>query len=311
MLNVLFAGTPEFAVASLEALAATPVADVVGVLTQPDRPRGRGRRVTPSPVKVSAEAHGLTVLQPDHLDDPAFLASFDALAPDLMVVAAYGRILTQSFIDRPRLGSINVHASLLPRWRGAAPIQRALMAGDSETGITIMRVVRELDAGPIILARALPIGAETSYPELHDALAKLGGETLVAALAQAGPDGFASELPQDPAQVTYAHKITGPDCVVDWHGAAGAIDRQVRALTPRPGAAADVAGFKVKLLAGRPFGGAADAAPGTLVTHGPEGIVVACGEGLYTVSELKPEGKGRMSAAAFSNGYLSRRAAAR
>ena len=311
MLRVLFAGTPEFAVASLAALANAQAADVVGVLTQPDRPRGRGRRVTPSPVKAAAEARGIEVLQPTDLTDPAFLARFDELAPDLMVVAAYGRILTQAFIDRPRLGTINVHASLLPRWRGAAPIQRALMAGDSETGITIMRVVRELDAGPIILCRAVPIGPETTFPELHDALAELGGRALAEALAQAEPDGFASETPQDPAQVTYAHKITAADCLVEWRGDAATIDRQVRALTPRPGATAEVTGITVKLLAGRALGSIPGAVPGSLVRHGAEGIVVACGDGAYAVTALKPEGKGQMSAAEFSNGYLSRRAAAR
>jgi len=309
--RILFAGTPAFAAVSLEALVEHPDIDVAAVLTQPDRPRGRGRRTTPGPVKASAEAHGLTVLQPAALDDPAFLATIDAIAPDLMVVVAFGRLLKTEFIDRPRLGSINVHASLLPRWRGAAPIQRAIMAGDAETGVTIMRVVLELDAGPMILKKALPITPTTTFPELHDALARLGADALVEALAGAGPDGFADEIPQDPAAVTYAHKIGPADCEIDWHADAMTIDRQVRALTPRPGAAARIAEMPVKIVAARPTEHDTGAAPGSVVEAGSEGVTVACGTGALVVTELKPDGRQRMSAGAFVNGYLGRRTAAR
>ena len=297
----MFAGTPDFAVPSLRAVLGRPELHTVAVYTQPDRPAGRGRRLSASPIKQVAQAAGIPVEQPEHVTTPEAQERFAELAPQLLVVAAYGLILPGSFIDPP-VTAINVHASLLPRWRGAAPIQRALMAGDVETGICIMRVVQRLDAGPVWLRHSCTIGSEDTGGSLHDRLAHLGATTLDAALDQF-LDGAVTEIAQDRALVTYAAKLTAADRDIDWTQPALAIARQVRALNPSPAAVTRLAGHEVKILAGHAASAPTDAVPGTVMAHGSDGIIVATGAGSYAVTELQPAGKQRMAAHAFSNGY--------
>lgn len=298
--RVVFAGTPEFAVPSLQALLADGW-PVVGVLTQPDRPAGRGRRLVPGPVKRAALSGGLPVLQPVGLRDAESRASVAALEPELVVVAAYGLLLPQSVLDLPRLGCINVHASLLPRWRGAAPIQRAILAGDGETGISIMRMVRRLDAGPIHLMRRLAIGDQETAGELHERLASLGGEALIAAL----PGIVAGSLPAEPQPetgVTYAAKLEKDEARLDWSLSAARLARQVRAFNPWPVAETSLDGVRVRVwraraLAGDPTAESMPDMPGTLRVDGGRRLKVATGEGWLELLEVQWPGKRVMTAA--------------
>jgi len=303
-MRTVFAGTPDFAVPSLHLLLTRPELDLVGVYTQPDRPAGRGRAVLSSPVKRAAEAAGLPVLQPEKLGPAEAQAAFAALRCELLVVAAYGLMLPATFIEPP-IVALNVHASLLPRWRGAAPIQRALLAGDTVSGISIMRVVARLDAGPVWLRRECPIDAGDTGGSLHDRLAALGAEALATAL-DALRDGNVSEVPQDEQAVTYAHKLTAADRELDWRQDAAALERRVRALQPLPAAVTRLAGQDVKVHAARVVHGPAGAAPGTVVEAGAGGIVVATGAGALALTELQPAGRQRMDAQAFLNGYGAR-----
>ena len=299
--RTIFAGTPDFAVPGLEVLLARPEFEVVAVYTQPDRPAGRGRRLQGSPIKQLALSANLTIEQPEKVTGDEAIARYLDYRPALLVVAAYGLLLPNPFIDPP-ITAINIHASLLPRWRGAAPIQRALMAGDARTGISIMRVVKKLDAGPVWLMRECPITDRTTGGSLHDELAALGGEALDAALDLYLADAVV-ESPQDESLVTYASKLGPPDRDIDWRQPAQAIDRQVRALSPSPAAVTRFNTLEVKVLAGhvsRQTGAA-----GVVLAHGDDGIVVATGDGSYTITELQPAGKQRMSAQAFCNGYGS------
>jgi methionyl-tRNA formyltransferase len=232
MLRIVFFGTPDFAVTSLDGLIGSSH-EVVAVVTQPDRPRGRGQRVTPSPVKARAEAAGLAVLQPDRLRDDAFLEDMRRVAPDLGVVAAYGKLLPESLLAIPRLGMINVHASLLPRHRGAAPIQRAILDGDHETGVTIMRVVKALDAGAMLSKQTTPIDPNETAETLEMRLAEIGATLLVDTLDPL-ERGEVVEVPQDEAAVTYASRIARPDGLIAWDAPARVIHDQVRGLTPWP-----------------------------------------------------------------------------
>lgn len=288
---------------SLRVLLARPELEVVAVYTQPDRPAGRGRRVHVSPVKELATAAGIPVEQPERVTSDEAIAHYLRYQPALLVVAAYGLMLPGPFIDAP-ITAINVHASLLPRWRGAAPIQRALMAGDEETGISIMRVVKKLDAGPVWLKRSCPITAQTSGGSLHDALAVLGGEALHAAI-DIYLSGEIVETVQDEAAVTYAAKLGPADREIDWCQSASAIDRQIRALAPSPAAVTRFKQLEVKILSGHALPDVSDATPGTVVRHDDRGIVVATGAGGYSICELQPAGKQRMSAQSFRNGYGS------
>jgi len=298
-MRVIFFGTPEFAVPSLTALLGSH--EVAAVVTRPDRPSGRGQKVTASPVKAAAEAHGALVLQPTKLADPQWLQDVAALRADIAVVAAYGRLLPQVLLDLPALGFINVHASLLPRWRGAAPVHRAVIAGDQVTGITIMRVVQELDAGPMLAAASTPIGPTDTSETLDARLATVGAELLIETLTRmaAGP---IVEVPQDESQVTYAPKLERHESRVDWARNAVEIDRQIRGLQPWPLAAGVVAGRRVAFLRSTVTDDAAPASPGTVVEAGAAGLVVACSHGAVRITEVLPEGRRAMSAAAFLNG---------
>ncbi len=298
-LRTVFAGTPEFAVPSLEAVLARDDIELVAVYTQPDRPAGRGRRLTPSPVKARAAQAGTEVLQPQRFAAPE-VDAFAALGADLLVVAAYGLILPAGVLQAVRY-PLNVHASLLPRWRGAAPIQRAIMAGDAETGISIMRVVERLDAGPVWLEQRCPIDVRETGGSLHDKLAALGGVALGAAL-DALAAGRIRETPQDDALATYAAKIGAADQQLEWADDAVALERRIRALAPRPGARCRLGGVEVKVLAARVANQADRVSPGT-VQADPGTLRVAAADRWLEIETLQPAGRQRMDAAAFVNGY--------
>ena len=294
--RVIFAGTPDFALASLAALVEAGVSPIA-VLTQPDRPAGRGRKLTASPVKRFALEHSLPVLQPATLrsDDAAeTLASLDA---EIMIVAAYGLILPQRILDLPRAGCVNVHASLLPRWRGAAPIQAALLAGDAETGISLMQMEAGLDTGPVYAMRSTPIDATTTAGELHDTLAALGGRLLVESLPSI-LDGRMAAEPQDDARATYAGKIDTADTVLDWNDTAGALHRRVRAFDPVPGARFVLDGETIKCW--QPRLGTGTAEPGTVLAAGSDGIEVACRDGSLILGRLQRPGRRPVSAGEFA-----------
>ncbi|AXY42557.1 methionyl-tRNA formyltransferase [Halomonas sp. JS92-SW72] len=277
-LSVIFAGTPDFAAESLQALLDSRHR-VTAVYTQPDRPAGRGRKLTPSPVKRLALEHGLPVHQPETLRAPEAQAELAALDADLMVVVAYGLILPGAVLETPRLGCLNVHASLLPRWRGAAPIQRAIEAGDAESGVTIMQMDEGLDTGAMLLVRRTPITATTTGGELHDTLAALGGEAIVEALdALAGPG--LSATPQPEAGVTYAAKLSKAEAELDFRDPAAALAARVRAFNPWPVAWCAFDGDRLRLLMAAASGLRGDeppAAPGTLLAHDGEALRIACG----------------------------------
>lgn len=300
-LRIIFAGTPDFSVPSLEALLAAGQ-EVVAVYTQPDRPAGRGRKLTPSPVKAAALAQGLPVFQPPTLRDERAVADLRALAADLMVVVAYGLLLPQAVLDAPRLGCVNVHASLLPRWRGAAPIQRALLAGDGESGVTIMRMAAGLDTGPLYLLRPLAIAPRETGGSLSDKLATLGAQALVEALPGIA-DGSLIPVPQDDDLANYAHKLSKAEAEVDWSRPAVEIDRLIRAFDPWPVAQTSLEGVSLRLwgseltdLIPPPA-----ALPGQVLAAGKGGIEVATGAGVLRLTRLQPPGKRPMSAAEFLN----------
>ncbi|MBW7901903.1 MAG: methionyl-tRNA formyltransferase [Rhodocyclaceae bacterium] len=295
-MKLIFAGTPEFAVAALAALADAGH-DIALVLTQPDRPAGRGMALQASPVKRLAEARGLPVFQPPTLKDAEAQARLAAVGADAMVVAAYGLILPQAVLDLPRHGCLNIHASLLPRWRGAAPIQRAILAGDLETGVCIMQMEAGLDTGPVLLAEATPIAADDTAATLHDRLAALGARLIVDALARLPLPAVV----QPDAGVTYAAKIDKAESAIDWTRPAAEIDRQIRAFDPFPAAQSTLAGAPVKLWRAVPVAG--HGRPGEVLAAGRDGIVVACGDGALCVGELQKAGGKRLSAAQFLAGH--------
>ncbi len=305
-MRILFFGTPDFAVPSLRALVGEGF-DVAAVVTRADRPVGRHRsRSCASPVKVAALTEDLPVLQPERPSAPGFLAEVRALAPDLTIVAAYGHILPQALLEVPRLGSVNVHASLLPALRGAAPIPRAILQGDTETGITIMRMDAGMDTGPILHQVATPIAPDETGGELAARLAELGAEALIEALTLMEETGLAA-TPQDPARATLAPKIRREEERLDWRGPAAAVARKIRAFDPRPGAWSACRGRETKLFGATPVEGAGE--PG-LVLEAGDRLVIACGSGTgaeagwgaVAVREVQPAGRGRMTARAFANG---------
>ena len=301
-MRVGFAGTPAFAASALAAILARGF-DVPLVLTQPDRPSGRGLKEAPLPVKRLAASHGLPMLQPPSLKPEETCARLRAIPLDVLVVAAYGLLLPPAVLAWPRHGCLNVHASLLPRWRGAAPIQRALLAGDAETGVTIMQMDAGLDTGAMHDVARIPIAARETGGSLHDKLAAAGASAIVAVLERLEREGAIHGVPQPAEGATYAAKLTRADAAVDWRGSAAAIDRQVRALDPVPGAFTGRGGEPVKLWVAEPAAAAArQGDPGEVLAADADGVVVACGEGALRIAELQPAGGRRMSAAAFVAG---------
>jgi methionyl-tRNA formyltransferase len=324
-LRIVFFGTPDFAVPTLEALLKSRHA-VVGVVTQPDRPRGRGQKTSDAPVKACAVAAGLPVLQPERLKEPAFMDALSALGADLGVVAAYGKILSDAVLAIPRLGMINVHASLLPRYRGAAPVHRAVIAGEAETGVTIMRVVKALDAGAMMATVRRPIGPDETSQEVERDLARLGADLLVET-TDALAAGRATETPQDDAAANYAHRLTKDDGVVDWGWPAARVHNLIRGLHPWPHAFTFHHGCRLILIRSRigsmgsieraaphmsPNAPEAssntahvspDRAPGTIVEAAGDRLVVATGDGLLQLLTVQPEGKRQLDVREFLAGH--------
>ena len=298
-MRLIFAGTPEFAARALAALARAGH-DIALVLTQPDRPAGRGLRLVPSAVKALAQERGLALYQPASLKDEETHARLRALGADAMVVAAYGLILPEPVLAIPRLGAINIHASLLPRWRGAAPIQRAILAGDARTGISIMQMDRGLDTGPVLAAESMPIAADDTSASLHDKLVELGARLIVTVLAQLEYAQL-SARPQPAAGASYAAKITKAEAEIDWSEAAPVIERKVRAFDPLPGASTIIKGAGLKIWRARVS--TAEGAPGTILEAGAKGIVVACGTNALCVLELQRAGGKKLAAAQFLAGF--------
>lgn len=298
-MRIVFAGTPEFAVPSLRALLAG-VHSVVAVYTQPDRPAGRGRKLRGSPVKDMALAHGIPVEQPLTLKTPVAQARLADYQPDLLVVVAYGLILPQAVLDLPTRGCVNVHASLLPRWRGAAPIQRAILAGDRETGVTLMRMEAGLDTGPMLAKAACPIGASDTAADLHDRLAALGGDLLAAKL-EALLAGTLRAEPQDEAQVTYAAKLDKAEAELDWRRPAAELARRVNAFNPWPVAQTGLRDQVLRVWRAERIAGNGD--PGTILAAGRDGVDVACGEDCLRLLEVQLPGGRRIAAADLANSH--------
>ncbi|WP_164073908.1 methionyl-tRNA formyltransferase [Stenotrophomonas maltophilia] len=298
-MRIVFAGTPEFAVSSLRAAARHH--EVVAVYTQPDRPAGRGRGLAPSPVKLEAVARGIPVYQPETLKDPAAQQQLRDLQPDLMVVVAYGLILPRAVLTIPTHGCWNVHASLLPRWRGAAPIQRAIQAGDATTGVCLMQMEAGLDTGPVLLHQELAITDTVTGGDLHDALAALGAQVLSDGLGllRAGIKPIAR--PQPEQGVTYAHKLDKAEAKLDWAQDAQALARTVRAFNPWPIAEAQLAGERVRIHGAVALDLAHGQAPGAVLAAGREGIDIACGQGALRLRVLQREGGKAITAADYLN----------
>ena len=309
-MRVIFAGTPQFARVALERLDGAGF-EIALVLTQPDRPAGRGMKLQPSPVKQFALEHGLAVAQPRSLrldgkypdEAAAAKGAIEQARADVMVVAAYGLILPQWILDAPRLGCLNIHASLLPRWRGAAPIHRAIEAGDRETGVTIMQMDAGLDTGDMLLVARVPIDAHDTTGSVQEKLAALGGELIVQALKLAGEGGL-KPVRQPVEGVTYAHKIDKAEATVDWSQPAEVIARRIRAFDPVPGASTVLAGEPVKLWRAE-LGTAArgDEPPGRVLAVSPSGIDVRCGHGALRITQLQRAGAKRLAAADFLRGF--------
>ena len=300
-MRILFFGTPEFATAPLRALIGEGH-EVVGVVTQPDRPQGRSRSVlVPSPVKEVALAEGIPVFQPDKPRGEEFLAQMRALDPDISVVVAYGHILRQEVIDLPPRGTLNIHASLLPRWRGAAPIQAAMLAGDEETGVCIMRMVLGLDAGPVLLEERTGIGPDETAGELTLRLSMMGAETLIEALALMELDGI-EERVQDESLVTFAPKIERAQARLDFRQSALEVAREIRAYDPKPGAWGIVRGGEVRLFGVRVLPDR-HGVPGEVLEVGEMGMIIACGSGGGVAVEMvHPAGKRRLAALDWAQG---------
>ena len=294
-MRLAFMGTPDFAVPTLDALVAAGH-EICAVYTQPARPAGRGNRPTPSPVQARAEALGPPVRAPETLRDPDAQAAFAALDLDAAVVVAYGLLLPEAVLEAPRLGCFNLHASLLPRWRGAAPIQRAVMAGDAETGVCAMRMEKGLDTGPTALCEATPIGPRESAGAVHDRLAVIGAPLMVRAL-EGVASGALTLTPQPETGATYARKIDKAETRIDWTRPADEIDRMIRGLAPAPGAFTELGGERLKVLAARPEPG--EGPPGETLD---DALLVACGAGALRIETAQRPGRGPVDRAALLNG---------
>ena len=301
-MRILFMGTPDFAVPSLEALVAAGH-DVCGAFTQPDKPKNRGMKLLPTPVKVCAQAHGIPVFQPVKLRDGTALAQIQELAPELIVVAAYGRILPDDILAAPPRGCINVHSSLLPKYRGAAPINWAVLNGDSETGVTIMHMAHDLDAGDIIDQAATPIDPDETVVSLHDRLAQMGAALLVRSVADIAA-GTAKRTPQDHSKATLAPMLSRELSPMDFTRPARELHNQVRGLIPWPAAVTELGDRRCKVFSTSVLDAHTDAAPGTILAAGKEGIQVACGGGtVLRIDELQADGGKRMKAADYLRGH--------
>lgn len=301
-MRILFMGTPDFAVPSLEALLAAGH-QVVGVFTQPDKPKNRGMKLQPPPVKVCALAHDIPVFQPTKLRDGTALAQIQELAPDLIVVAAYGRILPQEILDYPRLGCINVHSSLLPKYRGSAPIHWAILNGDQESGVTIMKMVLALDAGDILAQRATPIDPDETVEDLHDRLADLGAQLLPETVEKLA-DGTAVAIPQAEDQVTLAPILSRALSPMDWTRPARELHNQVRGLIPWPAAVTQLNGVRCKVFSTTVVEESTGKAPGSVIAADKKGLKIACGGGtVLQINELQADGGKRLKAADYLRGH--------
>jgi methionyl-tRNA formyltransferase len=298
--RIVFAGTPDFSVPCLEACRASG-ADVVAVYTQPDRPAGRGRKLTPSPVKEAALAAGIPVEQPETLKTIEARETLAAYRPDLMVVVAYGLILSRKVLALPRLGCWNVHASLLPRWRGAAPIQRAILAGDTESGVDLMQMEAGLDTGPVLLERRTPITRQDTGGSLHDRLSQLGADVLAEGLRRTLAGETLPARTQAEEGVLYAHKLEKAEARLDFSRSAIALEQPVRAFDPWPVAEGEIAGENVRIWAAHALNDHRHATPGSVVAAQREGIDLACGEGVLRVTALQRAGGKRIAAADYLN----------
>lgn len=298
-MRIIYAGTPEFAVPALQAVA-DGAHSVVAVYTQPDRPAGRGRKLQPSPVKAKALELGIPVRQPVSLRATAVQAELQEWQADLMVVAAYGLILPVAVLDMPRLGCINIHASLLPRWRGAAPIQRALLAGDEQTGITLMQMDEGLDTGGMLAQSTLTIATGMTSAAVHDALSSDGAQLLVEHLDDI-EHGRLQASPQDESQATYADKLTKQEAEIDWHKPARILCREIHAFNPWPVSHTGLEGKAVKIWQARCSANSAEAPPGTVISHDAEKLSIACGEGQVEILGLQFPGKKRLTAGQLLN----------
>lgn len=298
-MRIIFAGTPDFAAASLKALLDSDH-DICAVYTQPDRPAGRGRKLTPSPVKQLALDHQIPVEQPLNFKQENSLEQLASYQADLMIVVAYGLLLPQAVLDTPRLGCINVHASLLPRWRGAAPIQRAILAGDNETGVGIMQMEAGLDTGPVLLEARCPIAASDNAQSLHDKLAALGATTLLESLKDI-EHLLQQARPQDDSQMTYAAKLQKQEAVIDWQQPAAQLLRQVNAFNPWPVAQTQWRGDTLRIWQAEVSAESTQATPGTVIAVNKQGIDVACGDGSLRITQLQVPGKRAMQVQDFLN----------
>ncbi|GGY30102.1 methionyl-tRNA formyltransferase [Rhodanobacter panaciterrae] len=299
-LRLVFAGTPEFSVPCLEACRASG-AEVVAVYTQPDRPAGRGRKLTPSPIKQAALAAGIVVEQPESLKSAQTQQALAAYRPDLLVVVAYGLILPRKVLAIPRLGCWNVHASLLPRWRGAAPIQRAILAGDSASGVDLMQMEAGLDTGPVLLQRRTPIAREDTGGSLHDRLSRLGAEVLAEGLRRTLAGEALTAMPQPAEGVTYAHKLDKAEARLDFSRPARELEQQVRAFDPWPVAEGEIAGEPLRIWAAQAIELDHHATPGSVLAAGRGGIDLACGHGALRVTALQRAGGKRIGAVDYLN----------
>ena len=304
-LKIVFAGTPDFAAHHLQALINSRH-QLVAVYSQPDRPAGRGKKLKPSPVKQLAEASGLPVLQPVNFKTDESVAELASLHADVMVVVAYGLILPQVVLDTPRLGCINVHASLLPRWRGAAPIQRAVEAGDAHSGVAVMQMEAGLDTGPVITQAEVALGADETGGSLHDKLQELGAPALISALDQLAA-GTAKPRPQDHSSANYAHKIDKTDLRIDWRLSAVEIERRIRAFNPFPVCFSELNDERIKILTAEPIDeDNRGAVAGEIVGASKSGIIVACGSGQLVLTQLQLPGKKSLPVADVLNGHSAK-----
>ncbi len=298
-LKIVFMGTPEFALEVLKKLYESDD-ELIAVVTQPDKPKGRGQKLLPSPVKEFALEKNLRIFQPERAKDEAFIQEIKSLSPDLVVVCAYGQILPKELLEIPELGSINVHASLLPKYRGASPIARAILAGEKETGITIMKMTEELDAGPILLQKSIPIKDDDTTGTLEKKLSQLGGELLLEAI-KGLKAGTINPIPQDDSKASYAPVIKKEEARINWSEPAELIWRKVRAFNPKPGAYVGEGNNLIKIWKAEPGEQAGE--PGVVLEAHNRWIEVACGEGSLRILELQPAGKKPMTSQAFLAGH--------